>query len=426
MQFPAPLQTAPPPAVAPMNGLAPTNQGAVLGGNLQPFDPYASPGGLNSGLTPGLGASPFGHTPPGFYSPYPPPGPNWQTPSGAVPYGVTPFPGGDAANVAPALPPGGIGPAYGQPTSPLQPPSSSMGTPFGGSADPYYRGSPYANPYGPSGATSYSGGTRPPYQRLFQDTGLRATYLFGRRNDDLSMTEVEASTTAFLANFLGVPSGLRVTPGFAFHWTEGPQGPGASHVPARLYSGYVDVGLEPQINQYVSAELSARVGVYTDFQAFNEDTIRLLGTGVGVIQTTPTVALKLGAAYIDRVDLKLLPAAGILWTPNQQTRWDLLFPAPKLSNYWTSIGNYQVWWYLGAEYGGGSWSIERKTQPPKNDRIDINDIRIYGGVEWWNLNRCYGFVEIGYVFDRELVFYRVPGDRMKLDDTFMVRGGISW
>ena len=240
------------------------------------------------------------------------------------------------------------------------------------------------------------------------------------------MTEAEASTTAYFANFLGVPNGLRVTPGFAFNWTDGPQGPGFPDVPARLYSGYIDFGLEPRFNQLVSAELSARVGIYSDFQAFNEDSIRLLGTAVGVFQTTPNVALKLGAAYIDRVDIHLLPAVGILWTPNPYTRWDVFFPAPKLSNYWTTIGNQQVWWYLGGEYGGGSWSIERKDQPPKNDRIDINDIRLTLGVEWWTVNRYYGFLEVGYVFNRELVYYRVPSDSTNLDDTFMISGGISW
>lgn len=462
VQFPSPLNTAPtlpPPGpttgfAAPPNfggGLAPPNQGAYLGGTIQPFDPYSLPGNIGpNGVPPGTGfgvpnfgaAAPPGF-PPGTLA-TPPPGysPNWQPPGSFGPDGaLPPFPGtGGGAGLGPTAPPGfgspGFGSPYGQPTPPTRPLSNlpSIGDPFGGSAagtrDPYFRGSPYADvpPYGaaPVGDPYSPGGRQPPYQRLFQDTGLRATYLHGSRDDDLQMTEVEASTTAFLANFLGVPNGLRVTPGFAFHWTDGPQGPQYPHVPGRLYSGYVDFGLEPRFNQQVSAELSARVGIYSDFQAFNEDSIRLLGTAVGVFQTTPELALKLGVAYIDRVDIKLLPAAGVLWTPNPQTRWDLFFPAPKLSNYWTTIGNQQVWWYLGAEYGGGSWSIERETQPPRTDRIDINDIRLYAGLEWWNVNRYYGFLEVGYVFDREVVYYRVPGDSTNLDDTFMARGGISW
>jgi hypothetical protein len=256
---------------------------------------------------------------------------------------------------------------------------------------------------------------------------LRSTYIYGDSDDpnDLSLTEAEASTTAYFANFLGIQNGLRVTPGFVFHWTGGPQTPA---VPARLYSAYLDFGLQPEFTPTFSAELSARVGVYSDFQKVNSESIRLLATGVGVIKLSPETSLKLGVAYIDRVKIKLLPAAGFLWEPNPQTRWDIFFPAPKLSNYWTTFGNRQVWWYLGGEYGGGSWTIEREQAPSPGaaDRLDINDIRAYVGLEWWELNRFYGFAELGYVFERELVYYRVPGDSTSVDNSFMVRGGISW
>lgn len=438
VQFPSPYQSAPPlvPVNPNIGGGGFAAPGARLGGTIQPFDPYALPGNLR-GLN-GVPSAPFfpGQVTPGQYAPTFPPPPQSVWP-GQAPSSLSV---GPLSNVPPGAPlspgyspPGLVPPSgspYGAPTAPLN----------GRTNDPYFRGSPYdANPtraygnapnaYGGSGSFGDSNPTSgAPYQRLFQDTGLRGTYLFGREKDDFSLTEAEASTTAFFPNFLGVPNGLRVTPGFAFHWTNGPQAPETSDVPARLYSGYVDFGLEPQFTPRLSAELSARAGIYTDFQSFDADSIRLLGTGVGVYQASPEFAVKVGVAYIDRVKYKLLPAAGILWTPNPQTRWDIFFPAPKLSNYWTTLGNQQVWWYLGGEYGGGSWSIEREEDPEKgkDERIDINDIRIYAGIEWWNLNRYYGFAEIGYVFDREIVYWRVPGDSLNVDDTFMVRAGVSW
>jgi len=460
LQFPQPMNNAPfnstpmvplvpspigtPPGMAP-GGFAPyPNQGAYLGGNIQPLDPYSLPSNMGNGTLPpanafglpGFGGQAVPPTfPPGTLS-SPPPGfnPNWQPPGSPMAPGA--FPGtGPAPNGG--LPPFSGAP-YGQPLAPTRPNANPYGPQR--NPDPNFRGSPFGawsgydnnqNGRGVFGGNAGRNGqpaAGPPYQRLFQDTGLRGTYLHGGRKDDLAMTEVEASTTAYFANFLGIPNGLRVTPGFAFHWTDGPQGPDTSSVPSRLYSGYVDFGLDPRFNQQVSAELTARVGIYSDFQAFDEDSIRLLGSAVGVFQTTPDVALKLGVVYIDRLKYKLLPAAGFLWTPNAQTRWDVFFPAPKLSNYWTTIGNQQVWWYLGGEYGGGSWSIERESQPDQGqeDRIDINDIRFYVGVEWWNTNRYYGFLEAGYVFDREIVYYRVASDTMDVDDTFMFRGGVSW
>ena len=34
--------------------------------------------------------------------------------------------------------------------------------------------------------------------------------------------------------------------------------------------------------------------------------------------------------------------------------FDLYFPKPKISQYWTSIGNHDLWCYLAGEYGGGN------------------------------------------------------------------------
>ena len=209
---------------------------------------------------------------------------------------------------------------------------------------------------------------------------------------------------------------------------DGPGPPETSDVPARLYSAYLDFAINPRWTANFGADISTRVGAYSDFQAFNEDSIRFQTLAVGIWQCSPASAIKLGVNYVDRVDVKLLPAFGWLWTPNKQTRWDIFFPNPKLANYWTTVGNQQVWWYVGGEYGGGSWSIDREGFPAKgeDDRLDINDIRAFVGVEWWSLNRMYGFFELGYVFERKLVYYHVPADSISLSNTWMVRGGVSW
>ena len=94
----------------------------------------------------------------------------------------------------------------------------------------------------------------------------------------------------------------------------------------------------------------------------------------------------------------------------------------------TTMGNADVWWYLGGEYGGGNWTMERLNDPHLGfaDRVDINDIRVFGGLEWHGLNARVGFFEVGYVFDREIIFRNVPADNLKLDDTVMLRGGVRF
>jgi hypothetical protein len=271
----------------------------------------------------------------------------------------------------------------------------------------------------------------PPYQRLFQNTGFSYEWLYGNEGNQLQMHNVDVSTSLVLQPFGRSDFGFRLTPGFTFRFLDGPQPPpepNRTHLPAQLYDAYLDVQWDPRITQQFRAELNFRTGVYSDLQTVTTDSIRFMGTGLGVIQMTPATALKLGVTYLDRLDIKILPALGVLWEPNPQTKFDIFFPRPKIAKYWTTLGNANVWWYLGGEYGTGNWTIERvgDTDPGYTDRIDINDIRVFGGLQWYGVSNRTGFFDVGYVFDREILFDRVPDDDLKLDDTFMLRAGIRF
>lgn len=270
----------------------------------------------------------------------------------------------------------------------------------------------------------------PPYQRLFQNTGFTYGWLYGSKRNQLQMHDVDISTTMVLQFFAHSGQGLRITPGFTWHFLDGPQPPipTNTNLPARLYDAYLDARWAPQLTRQFGMDLNFRTGVYSDFTKVTSDSVRFMGTGVGVLQLTPTSAMKIGVTYLDRLQVKILPAGGLLWTPNPQTKFDIFFPAPKLAKYWTTMGNADVWWYLGAEYGGGNWTMERLNDPLLGfaDRVDINDIRVFGGLEWHGLNERVGFFEVGYVFDREIVFRNVPQDNLKLDDTVMLRGGVRF
>ncbi|MEZ6080782.1 MAG: hypothetical protein R3C56_35445 [Pirellulaceae bacterium] len=133
--------------------------------------------------------------------------------------------------------------------------------------------------------------------------------------------------------------------------------------------------------------------------------------------------------YLDRVRVKLLPAGGVLWQPNPDTRFDLFFPEPKLAHYLATVGTADTWWYVGGYYGGGSWTVKRDSGVKES--IDINDIRLVLGLEWGRNDqmrdgRRVGFFEVGYVFNRELIFKETPLDNLDLQDTFMIRAGIGY
>ncbi|MDA1050949.1 MAG: hypothetical protein O3C40_10780 [Planctomycetota bacterium] len=269
------------------------------------------------------------------------------------------------------------------------------------------------------------------YLRLFQDVRLTYTWVNGgEATDKLDINDVELATTVNFPNFFYSGQPLQVSPGFIFHFWDGPTTglgppPFPTELPARAYSTYLDFGWQPMITPQFGGDIDVSVGVFSDFKTMTTDSVRLQGTGLLVLGMTPTVALKGGVTYFDRLDVKLLPAGGILWRPNPQTRFDIYFPKPKLAQYLTTIGNTDVWWYLNGEYGGGSWTVSR-TGVGGDRRMDINDIRAGGGFEWTCQSGVRGFVEAAYVFDRQLIFASGPIARQDLDDSVMVRGGLTY
>ena len=150
----------------------------------------------------------------------------------------------------------------------------------------------------------------------------------------------------------------------------------------------------------------------------------------GVITLSPKMDVHVGVWYLDRNRITLLPAGGVHWRPNPE--WDafLVFPNPKVRKRFVNIGSSQWWWYVAGEYGGGRWTVERDPAGPAmgaDDDIDYNDIRAILGLEWETETRIHGRVEVGYVFDREIIYdgTRLPPE-YSLDDTVMLRAGVDF
>jgi hypothetical protein len=228
--------------------------------------------------------------------------------------------------------------------------------------------------------------------------------------------------------FLFSTQPLYVVPSFSLHLWSGPEEP-TGDLPSKAYSAFADFGWGTDPSRPVSGELGVRLGLFTDFETMNSRSFRVLGQGLFRVQTTETLALRGGVIYLNRNKIKLLPAGGVLWTPNAQTRFDIFFPRPKLAQRLTTLGNADLWWYVGGEYGGGSWTIQRSDGT--SDRVDINDLRLILGVEWGqaaNLQQGHrtGFIEAGWVTDRELVYVRTPNQNPSLKDSFMVRAGFNY
>jgi hypothetical protein len=265
--------------------------------------------------------------------------------------------------------------------------------------------------------------------RLFQPRA-RASYIpeLEDGTNDLGMNEFDTSVVATLPNFLHSGQPLLVIPSFSLVLLDGPVSPPAD-LPAQVYGAYLDAFWKTDPMQLWGVELGGRVGVFTSFDTVTSESIRTMGLAQLRLQLTPQLALKGGVAYIDRVQFDWLPTGGVIWHPNPKSRWDIYFPQPKIACYVNTMGNQDLWWYVGGEFGGGSWTVERLSGATQ--RVDINDIRVYTGFEWgpsdlFREGRRLGFVEVGWITNRRLVYDIGPPTELEIDDSLMVRAGVGY
>lgn len=424
------------------------------------FDPYARGAGAGApGIVAspplaapsgGIGGSSFGGFP--TYSGAPPalPGTGQSAVVGTFPSNPTPlnqpgiypnnspsalFPGAYPANNSGSLFGGFFSNLYnglfgssgatyaGYPQTPVLPPNYNAGV-----YPPAYPGG--APSWNPPGTIFNGNGSYPQIIRFFQGPRFRHAYVHGNNDQDaLMINDSELSLAFAIPNFFYSSQPLYLLPSFSLHQWDGPHPPATADLPALAYSAFLDAGWQSDPTRILGAELGLRVGMFSDFDTATSDSIRIMGRGIGRIRLTPRATLKLGVLYLDRNRIKLLPAGGLLWQPNPDTRFDLFFPEPKLAHYLSTIGNTDTWWYVGGYYGGGAWTVTRADS--STDSIDINDLRLVLGMEWgrneqMREGRRRGFVEVGYVFDRELLYDRSPMDNLDLQDTIVVRAGIGY
>ncbi len=248
-----------------------------------------------------------------------------------------------------------------------------------------------------------------------------SVYIPGGSGNELNINTIGLATTINIPKFLNGPSPLKISPGYIFNFWNGPTGP-TFDLPAQAYSSYLAFDHITDPSKRSGLESNFTVGFYSDYKNTSSNGLRLTGKLLGWSRLNKYTVAKFGVEYFDRLDIKLLPAFGLYMNPNDDMKLDLYFPKTKLAHR-LRINNYDAWGYIGAELGGGSWAIDRANG--MKDQADVNDVRAFFGIEWMGSSQVTGFLDLGYVFNREIV-YRSSTPNLDLSDAMMLRFGFAF
>jgi hypothetical protein len=235
----------------------------------------------------------------------------------------------------------------------------------------------------------------------------------------LGLTTLETTIT------LGVPaptvdSPLLVTPGFVGTLTAAPAG---ADIPGELFEGYVQARWLRKVGERLGVDLAVSPGWYSDFRNDSSQALRITGHGFGAWEASDDLRVVAGVIYLDRYDVNMLPAGGLLWTPADDRRFELIFPRPRLAWRIAERPRASHWLYLAAEFGGNQWAMESNTG--RDQIIVIRDYRLLAG--WERRPATLGLswrFEAGWVTGRRVEYYLSDQPWLSPSDTFLVRAGV--
>jgi len=272
-------------------------------------------------------------------------------------------------------------------------------------------------------------GIATPATRLLHEILVEEHWFASIKPNKFGMNDIDLYSTFALPFFYNPQTPLLVKPGFSIHLWDGPVTTvgNPADLPPRVYDAYLDAAWNPQITGWLGAELDARVGIYSDFSKVVHDSFRLQGQGLAVLSFSPSFKVKAGVWYLDRIRVKLLPSGGIVWKPNNDVQFDILFPNPKFTKRFTTIGTTDWRVMLRGEYGGGNWTVKRAYGTPGQiDDVDYNDLRVAGGLEFDQTGGVHGSLEVGVAFDREILFRSRMPEKYVPTTTVFLGGAIAY
>jgi hypothetical protein len=258
---------------------------------------------------------------------------------------------------------------------------------------------------------------------VFQKVLGNATWLAPGGADGMGMYDLQVESI-FALPCPTRNSPMVITPGFAVHYLQGPQN---VDLPPQLHEGYAQFRWLSQVHPKLGLDLAVTPGWYSDWNQDSSQALRITGHAATAWTWTDNAKIVLGAAYLDRPDVEVIPIGGLMWTPNPEVSFDLVFPHPKISQrvYWA--GEYgddvQDWAYIAGEFAGDAWAIRRTDGT--NDMVVLSDYRVILGLERKVTSGVSSRFEVGYVFGRR-IRYSSDTPNFYPTDTVLLRAALTY
>ncbi len=213
---------------------------------------------------------------------------------------------------------------------------------------------------------------------------------------------------------------LFVSPRVGLHSLDGPT---ATDLPPALYDFSLDTTVYLPLNDRWTVQATLIPSMYSDLRA-TKNAFRMVGRGLVFYRWSPELQLAGGFMYLGRKDIVALPAAGFVYTPNDDVKYDVMFPKPRAAYRYTHDEDRERWVYLTGELGGGSWAVRRVSGA--DDVATIRDYQLLVGIEHKQPKALNWQLEGGYVFSRRVEYLSTPGTFTTLPATAVLRVVLSF
>lgn len=335
---------------------------------------------------------------------------------------ITGAPLGESAIFRGQISPPVVSPSSSYATPSYNPtPSNSAGyTPDSAVNPPTLSGGDPAAGYTYDQATS--GAVQPPatmddpttIKRIFkyqQDASLDATYI-PRVSGGLGVAEITGGL------FFAIPcetlqgakvnqGAFRLTPRFTYTNLDLPKEAKIGlDLPDHLFDAGLQTSFSVQTGDF-QGNIEVQVGIASEFKKVNSDSFYIRGRAEGALPIDDARKTHIlgGVSYYDRLKYKLLPVAGLIWKPNNENEFRLVFPDPMWGHFLGKANETDWWFFVRGDLGGGKWLLTDPARPVGGKRtynFDYDDYRLSMGLRFDCPKGMVGSFEFGGAFGREI------------------------